>query len=171
MSTIDLIVLGAIAAFAAAPVAIKAMPLLKGVVSQRAPTPAAPAVPGRQWNQQWVDTLINLQGELESRPEQAEAVTPVSRAGLDYLKSEFGITFKTSPDKYINLEDMSAEEDMVIAITHSGYIKRNPISLYRTQRRGGRGKVGMGTKEEDFVSMLFIASMHSYVMFFSNVGS
>jgi DNA gyrase subunit A len=58
----------------------------------------------------------------------------------------------------------------VVTVSHSGYIKRNPISLYRTQRRGGRGKVGMGTKEEDFVSMLFIASMHTYVLFFSDQG-
>jgi len=59
---------------------------------------------------------------------------------------------------------------MVVTVSHTGYIKRNPISLYRTQRRGGRGKVGMGTKEEDFVSMLFIASMHTYVLFFSDQG-
>ena len=72
--------------------------------------------------------------------------------------------------KDLRLEDLIVDEEMVVTVSHTGYIKRNPISLYRTQRRGGRGKVGMGTKEEDFVSMLFIASMHSYVMFFSNVG-
>src|SRR5512139_3028320 len=59
---------------------------------------------------------------------------------------------------------------MVVTVSHTGYIKRNPISLYRAQRRGGRGKVGMGTKEEDFVSKVFIASMHAYIMFFSNAG-
>jgi DNA gyrase subunit A len=72
--------------------------------------------------------------------------------------------------KDLRLEDLIVDEEMVVTVSNSGYIKRNPISLYRTQRRGGRGKVGMGTKEEDFVSMLFIASMHSYVMFFSNLG-
>jgi DNA gyrase subunit A len=72
--------------------------------------------------------------------------------------------------KDLRLEDLIVDEEMVVTVSHTGYIKRNPISLYRTQRRGGRGKVGMGTKEEDFVSMLFIASMHSYVMFFSGLG-
>ncbi|HEX9204631.1 MAG TPA: DNA gyrase subunit A, partial [Candidatus Deferrimicrobiaceae bacterium] len=72
--------------------------------------------------------------------------------------------------KDLRLEDLIVDEEMVVTVSHTGYIKRNPISLYRTQRRGGRGKVGMGTKEEDFVSMLFIASMHSYVMFFSDPG-
>jgi len=72
--------------------------------------------------------------------------------------------------KDIRLEDLIVDEEMVVTVSHTGYIKRNPISLYRTQRRGGRGKVGMGTKEEDFVSDVFIASMHSYIMFFSNTG-
>src|SRR5512134_2397275 len=67
--------------------------------------------------------------------------------------------------KDIRLEDLIVDEEMVVTVSHTGYIKRNPISLYRTQRRGGRGKVGMGTKEEDFVSMLFIASMHTYLFF------
>jgi len=72
--------------------------------------------------------------------------------------------------KELRLEDLIVDEEMVVTVSHSGYIKRNPISLYRTQRRGGRGKVGMGTKEEDFVSMVFIASMHSHIMFFTNTG-
>ncbi|MDX1815726.1 MAG: DNA gyrase C-terminal beta-propeller domain-containing protein, partial [Thermodesulfobacteriota bacterium] len=72
--------------------------------------------------------------------------------------------------KELRLEDLIVDEEMVVTVSHSGYIKRNPISLYRTQRRGGRGKVGMGTKDEDFVSMVFIASMHSYIMFFTNTG-
>ncbi|HSM00125.1 MAG TPA: DNA gyrase subunit A [Candidatus Limnocylindria bacterium] len=72
--------------------------------------------------------------------------------------------------KELRLEDLIVDEEMVVTVSHTGYIKRNPISLYRTQRRGGRGKVGMGTKEEDFVSMVFIASMHSYIMFFTNTG-
>ncbi|MCL1926429.1 MAG: DNA gyrase subunit A [Syntrophorhabdaceae bacterium] len=72
--------------------------------------------------------------------------------------------------KDLRIEDLIVDEEMVVTVSHTGYIKRNPISLYRTQRRGGRGKVGMGTKEEDFVSMLFIASMHTYVLFFSDHG-
>ena len=70
----------------------------------------------------------------------------------------------------INLEDLIVEEDMVVTISHSGYIKRNAISLYRSQRRGGRGKMGMTTKEEDFVEHLFIASTHSYILIFTDAG-
>jgi DNA gyrase subunit A len=72
--------------------------------------------------------------------------------------------------KELEIEDLIVDEEMVVTVSHSGYIKRNPISLYRTQRRGGRGKVGMGTREEDFVSTLFVATMHSYIMFFTNTG-
>ena len=67
-------------------------------------------------------------------------------------------------------EDMIVEEDMAVTISNSGYIKRNAISLYRSQRRGGKGVVGMNTKEEDFVEHLFIASTHDYLLFFSNNG-
>ena len=70
----------------------------------------------------------------------------------------------------INLEDTIAEEEMVITVSHSGYIKRNPVSIYRSQRRGGKGKIGMGTKEEDFVSQLFVANTHDYILFFTNKG-
>jgi DNA gyrase subunit A len=70
----------------------------------------------------------------------------------------------------INLEDLIVEEDMVVTISHSGYIKRNAISLYRSQRRGGRGKMGMTTKEEDFVEQLFVASTHSSILFFTDSG-
>ncbi len=70
----------------------------------------------------------------------------------------------------LGIEDLIVDEEMVVTVSHSGYIKRNPISLYRTQRRGGRGKVGMGTKAEDFVSMLFVATMHTHIMFFTNTG-
>ncbi len=70
----------------------------------------------------------------------------------------------------ITLEDIIAEEDMVVTISHSGYIKRNPTSLFRIQRRGGKGKMGMTTRAEDFVSSLFIASTHSYILFFTDRG-
>lgn len=70
----------------------------------------------------------------------------------------------------ISLEDLIVEEDMVITVTHSGYIKRNAISLYRSQKRGGRGKMGMTTKEEDFVEHLFVASTHSYILIFTEAG-
>jgi DNA gyrase subunit A len=70
----------------------------------------------------------------------------------------------------VELEDMIAEEDMVIAITKSGYIKRLPITSYREQRRGGVGVMGMDLKEEDFIEHLFVASTHDYILFFTSVG-
>ena len=70
----------------------------------------------------------------------------------------------------INIEDLIVEEDMVVTISHTGYIKRNAVSLYKSQRRGGRGKVGMGTKEEDFVEKIFITSTHNYLLVFTNKG-
>ena len=70
----------------------------------------------------------------------------------------------------ISIEDMIVDEDMAVTISHEGYIKRNPVTLYRAQRRGGKGKIGTTTKEEDFVEYLFIASMHSYILFFTTIG-
>jgi DNA gyrase subunit A len=70
----------------------------------------------------------------------------------------------------ITVEDMIAEEDVAISITHGGYIKRTSISSYRAQHRGGRGRMGMRTKDEDFVDQLFIASTHSYVLIFTDRG-
>jgi len=70
----------------------------------------------------------------------------------------------------ITIEDMIADEDVAISITHTGYIKRTSISTYRSQRRGGRGRVGMKTRDEDFVDNLFIASTHSYVLIFTDRG-
>jgi DNA gyrase subunit A len=70
----------------------------------------------------------------------------------------------------VSLEDLIAEEDMVITISHSGYIKRNAVSLYRSQHRGGKGIIAMENKAEDFSEQLFIASTHSYLLFFSSLG-
>jgi DNA gyrase subunit A len=70
----------------------------------------------------------------------------------------------------ITIEDLISEEEMVVTISHQGYIKRNPLTLYRSQRRGGKGSLGMETREEDFVESLFLASTHNYVLFFTNFG-
>jgi DNA gyrase subunit A len=70
----------------------------------------------------------------------------------------------------ITFEDMITEEQMVVAITHSGYIKRNPVSLYKTQKRGGKGIKAMTTKEEDIVEHLFVSSTHDHMLFFTNKG-
>ena len=92
---------------------------------------------------------------------------------LSEIKEKYGDERRTEivPEtKEITLEDMIASEEMVITISHSGYIKRNPLKLYRSQRRGGKGMIGMETKEEDFVEHLFVASTHDYLLFFTNNG-
>jgi DNA gyrase subunit A len=70
----------------------------------------------------------------------------------------------------ISLEDLIAEEEVIVTISHTGYIKRNAVSLYRAQRRGGKGKIGMGIKEEDFAENLFTASTHDSLLFFTDAG-
>src|SRR5216110_1700328 len=70
----------------------------------------------------------------------------------------------------LNVEDLIAEEDMAITVSNTGYIKRTAISTYRNQRRGGKGRIGMRTREEDFVNYLFVASSHAYIMIFSDRG-
>jgi len=70
----------------------------------------------------------------------------------------------------ISVEDMIAEEEMVLTVSHAGYMKRNPLSTYRSQRRGGKGKIGMTTREEDFVEHLFVASTHASILIFTTQG-
>ena len=92
---------------------------------------------------------------------------------LKEIKKQYGDERRTQIVEHsedISIEDMIVDEDMAVTISHDGYIKRNPVSLYRAQRRGGKGKIGTTTKEEDFVEYLFIASMHSYILFFTTVG-
>ncbi|MDP2600018.1 MAG: DNA gyrase subunit A [Deltaproteobacteria bacterium] len=92
---------------------------------------------------------------------------------LKVIKEKFGDERRTEIQgaaTEIKEDDLIQEEEMVVTISHGGYIKRNPVSLYRAQRRGGRGKTGMTTREEDFVEDLFIASTKSYVLVFSSKG-
>ena len=92
---------------------------------------------------------------------------------LKEIKEKYGDERRTQiveRSEEISIEDMIVDEDMAVTISHEGYIKRNPVTLYRAQRRGGKGKIGATTKEEDFVEYLFIASMHSYILFFTTVG-
>ncbi len=79
-------------------------------------------------------------------------------------------TVISNDDTKIDVEDLIAEEDMVITVTHHGYVKRIGLDTYRSQKRGGRGVTGMGTKEEDFVEHLFITTTHNYILFFTNKG-
>jgi DNA gyrase subunit A len=95
------------------------------------------------------------------------------RQEMERIRDDFGDARRTEiveDVEELSVEDLIAEEEMVVTVSHSGYIKRNPITLYRSQRRGGRGKAGMSTKAEDFVENLFVASTHSYVLIFSTLG-
>src|SRR5438270_1912781 len=92
---------------------------------------------------------------------------------LRAIKEQYGDARRTEiiPEAHeISIEDMIADEDMVITVSRGGYIKRSPLSLYRAQRRGGTGRVGMQTKEEDIVEHLFVASTHAYVLVFTDRG-
>ncbi len=106
---------------------------------------------------------------LESRAR----LLAIIREELEEQKKRFGDERRTDimeAEGEFQVEDLIAEEDMIITITHSGYIKRIPTGTYRRQRRGGKGITGLGMKEEDFVSQLFIASTHSYILFFTDKG-
>ena len=95
------------------------------------------------------------------------------RRELEEVRDKYGDERRTeivAETEEIGVEDLIAEEDMVVTISHSGYIKRNAASLYRAQHRGGKGKTGMSTKEEDFVEDLFVASTHANILFFTNQG-
>src|SRR5919109_2814851 len=92
---------------------------------------------------------------------------------LKEIKEKYGAERRTqiiARSEEISVEDLIVDEDMAVTISHEGYIKRNPVALYRAQRRGGKGKIGTTTREEDFVESLFIASTHSYILFFTTIG-
>ncbi len=100
-------------------------------------------------------------------------VMKIIRDELLAVKAEYGDARRTeivAETSEIDIEDLIKDEEMVITISHAGYIKRNPLTTYRAQKRGGKGKIGMETKEEDFVERLFTATAHSYILFFTNKG-
>jgi len=114
-----------------------------------------------------------LIAELSSILADPQKVLQVIIDELTEIKQRYGDERRTeivASTEDIDIEDMIVEEDMMVTISHSGYIKRNAVSLYKSQHRGGRGKVGMGTKEEDFVEKIFIASTHHYLLIFTNTG-
>ncbi|MBF0101444.1 MAG: DNA gyrase subunit A [Desulfobacterales bacterium] len=97
----------------------------------------------------------------------------IIRQELFELKKDFGDERRTiiaASTREILMEDMIVEEDMVVSISKAGYIKRTPITVYNTQRRGGKGKNAMATREDDFVEHLFVASTHHTFLFFTNLG-
>lgn len=100
-------------------------------------------------------------------------VSKIIKEELTEIKSKYGDERKTeilAETAELTIEDLITEEEMVITFSHNGYIKRNPLSIYRSQRRGGKGLIGMETREEDYVEQLFIGSTHDYMLFFSNLG-
>jgi DNA gyrase subunit A len=106
---------------------------------------------------------------LSSESEVAKIIV----AELSELKEKYGDPRRTQiidEAAVLSAEDLIVDEDMVVTISHEGYVKRNPVALYRAQRRGGRGKIGATTRDEDFVEHLFVASTHSYLLFFTNKG-
>ena len=113
--------------------------------------------------------IAELKGILASR----EKRMGILKDEMKEISDTFGDDRRTEiiPDQSeFSIEDLIAEEDMVITISHSGYIKRTPVSTYRRQRRGGKGLTGATTKEDDWIEHLFVASTHDYVMFFTNRG-
>jgi DNA gyrase subunit A len=102
-----------------------------------------------------------------------ERILQIIRTELAEVKTLFGVPRRTAfseADGDIDDESLIPREDMVVTVTHGGYVKRTPLSEYRTQRRGGKGKSGMVTKDEDFVTRLFVASTHTPILFFSSAG-
>src|SRR3989441_7290621 len=116
-----------------------------------------------------VALIAHLQAVL-ANPQEIDAL--IKEELLD-LRSRFADGRRTqilSATADLSDEDLIAEEDMVVTVSHAGYIKRNPASLYRSQRRGGKGVVGATTREEDFVEHLLVSSTHSFLLFFTTIG-
>jgi DNA gyrase subunit A len=116
-----------------------------------------------------IKLIEKLKGILESRPQRMNII----KEELLELKKKYADERRTEikeEEEEFTIEDLVAEEDMVITITHSGYIKRLSVTSYKRQARGGRGVIGIETKEEDFVEHLFIASTHHYILFFTPKG-
>src|SRR6202035_3645951 len=100
-------------------------------------------------------------------------VQTIIKEELEAVKKEFATPRKTviiDQENEVEDEDLIQREDMVVTVSHAGYVKRVPLSAYRAQRRGGKGRSGMQTRDEDFVSRLFVASTHTPVLFFSSRG-
>ena len=119
--------------------------------------------------------LVERIGELRTILGDESRIGALIREELLEIKQIYGKnddrrTEIIAAEGEFSLEDMIAEEDMVIAITRSNYIKRLPVTTYREQRRGGQGVMGMDLKEDDYIEHLFVASTHDYVLFFTNVG-
>src|SRR6266852_1027199 len=120
-------------------------------------------------HEQTLALIEDLKGILASEPR----LLGIIKDELAALKQEFGDARRTeilAETADLTIEDLLADDDMVVTITRSGYIKRTHVEAYRSQKRGGKGVTGMETKEEDIVEDLFVASTHSFLLFFTNKG-
>jgi len=119
------------------------------------------------------EETLKLIEELKSILASDAKLMGIIKSELVAIKEEYGDARRTeilTETTDLTIEDLLADEEMVVTITRSGYIKRTHVEAYRSQRRGGKGVTGMETKEEDIVEDLFIASTHSYLLFFTNLG-
>ena len=126
--------------------------------------------------QKILDELLDLMKTIERLRailSSEELLTQLVVNELKAVREKFGDERRTQildETGELRIEDLIADEDMAITVTNTGYIKRTPISTYRAQRRGGKGRIGMRTREEDYVSHLFVASTHAYIMIFTDRG-
>jgi len=123
-------------------------------------------------NDEYTD-LIALIAELKAVLDSELLVTDIIRQELLELKEKYGDERRTEiagAVKDFDIEDLIADEEMVVVVSHSGYIKRIPSDTYRQQHRGGKGIIGMGTKDEDYIEHIFVASAHQYILFFTDYG-
>ncbi len=123
-------------------------------------------------NEEYAET-IKLIEKLRQILENEQLVLEIIIGELEEVKEKFDDARKTeivAKSEEINIEDTIAEEQMVVTVSNSGYIKRNAVTIYRTQQRGGKGVTGMTTKEEDYVENLFVASTHAYILVFTDKG-
>jgi DNA gyrase subunit A len=127
-----------------------------------------------------IDEILKELAEVRSRIAEYESILASEKKlrnviikELEEVKKKYGDARRTviqDETVEISLEDLIADEQVAVTVSHSGYMKRTPISTYRQQRRGGTGRKGMSTREEDFVENLFVASTHDYILVFTNNG-
>ena len=127
-----------------------------------------------------IDEILKELGEIRERITEYESILAsekklrsVITKELQQIKEDYGDERRTiiqDEAKEIQLEDLIADEQVAVTVSHQGYLKRTAITTYRQQRRGGAGRTGMKTREEDFVSHLFVASTHAYILIFTNTG-
>ena len=123
-------------------------------------------------NAEYQDLIKNI-ARFKAILESQAMVLQIIKDEMKEIRDKYGDERRTEildDQGDIDLEDLIAQEEMVVTISHQGYIKRSPISLYRAQRRGGKGMTGVKPKAEDFVENLFVASSHDYFLFFTNKG-